>query len=167
MEVDLMASTLAPTHPQFVFVFAAVRRTERTRLFPCSAPLPVTSTPPVFPLSVITSFPLPPVCLLRRWRMHNAIPIKNVSTRRGSDKPAIAHLSIEAYHKLNRASAVSQFVGGDLQLREMSGLHQLYIPQIFSYLHEDISFVLEELKAKGLCQEFMTQSGLSEFNGGE
>jgi hypothetical protein len=24
-------ATLAPTHPQFVFVFAAVRRTERTR----------------------------------------------------------------------------------------------------------------------------------------
>lgn len=30
LEVALMASTLAPTHPQFVFVFAAVRRTERT-----------------------------------------------------------------------------------------------------------------------------------------
>ena len=29
-EVAHMASTLAPTHPQFVFVFAAVRRTERT-----------------------------------------------------------------------------------------------------------------------------------------
>ena len=28
-EVALMASTLTPTHPQFVFVFAAVRRTER------------------------------------------------------------------------------------------------------------------------------------------
>ncbi|EBE2950881.1 hypothetical protein DI217_07240 [Salmonella enterica] len=36
------------------------------------------------------------------------------------------HLSIEAYHKLNRASAVSQFVGGDLIHRELSGLHQLY-----------------------------------------
>lgn len=31
LEVALMASTLTPTHPQFVFVFAAVRRTERTR----------------------------------------------------------------------------------------------------------------------------------------
>lgn len=31
------------------------------------------------------------------------------------------HLSIEAYHKLNRASAVSQFVGGDLIHRELSG----------------------------------------------
>ncbi|MFP2507467.1 Derepression protein [Buttiauxella gaviniae] len=99
--------------------------------------------------------------------MHNATPSKNVSARRGNENPVIAHLSIEAYHKLNRASAVSQFVGGDLQRREMNGLHQLYIPQIFSYLHEDISFVLEELKAKGLCQAFLTQSGLSELNSGE
>nr|WP_237932812.1 host cell division inhibitor Icd-like protein [Buttiauxella sp. S19-1] len=29
-EVALMASILAPTHPQFVFVFAAIRRNERT-----------------------------------------------------------------------------------------------------------------------------------------
>ncbi len=40
------------------------------------------------------------------------------------------HLSIEL-SKLNRASAVSQFVGGDLIHRELSGLHQLYIPHIF------------------------------------
>ncbi|MEZ2578427.1 Derepression protein [Buttiauxella ferragutiae] len=99
--------------------------------------------------------------------MLNATPDKNVSARRGNENPVIARLSIEAYHKLNRASAVSQFVGGDLQRREMNGLHQLYIPQIFSYLHEDISFVLEELKAKGLCQEFLSQSGLSESHGGE
>lgn len=99
--------------------------------------------------------------------MHNATPSKNVSTRSGSEKPVISHLSIEAYHKLNRASAVSQFVGGDLQRREMNGLHQLYIPQIFSYLHEDISFVLEELKAKGLCQEFLSRCDASELNGGE
>ena len=62
------------------------------------------------------------------------------------------HLSIEAYHKLNRASAVSQFVGGDLIHRELSGLHQLSVPHILSYLHEDISYVLEELKAKGAAE---------------
>lgn len=99
--------------------------------------------------------------------MHNATPSKNVSACRGNEKPAIAHLSIEAYHKLNRASAVSQFVGGDLQRREMNGLHQLYIPQIFSYIHDDISYVLEELKTKGLCQEFLSQCDVSELNGGE
>ncbi|MDI8841736.1 hypothetical protein MJI69_30690, partial [Salmonella enterica subsp. enterica serovar Anatum] len=37
--------------------------------------------------------------------------------------------------------------------RELSGLHQLYIPHIFSYLNEDIEFVLNELKAKGLTTE--------------
>lgn len=98
--------------------------------------------------------------------MHNATHAHTVSGRRGSEKPLAAHLSIEAFHKLNRASAVSQFVGGDLQQREMNGLHQLYIPQIFSYLHEDISFVLAELKAKGLCQEFLAQGGL-ELSEGE
>ncbi|EMV50924.1 putative derepression protein [Escherichia coli 3-105-05_S4_C1] len=48
--------------------------------------------------------------------------------------------------------------------RELNGLHQLYLPQIFSYIHEDVSYVLEELKAKGLCRDFLaTTSG----NGGE
>ncbi len=86
--------------------------------------------------------------------MLNATPDKKVSARRGNEKPAIAHLSIEAYHKLNRASAVSQFVGGDLQQREMNGLHQLYIPQKFSYIHDDISYVLEELKKKDCVRNF-------------
>jgi hypothetical protein len=65
------------------------------------------------------------------------------------------HLSIEAYHKLNRSQAVSNYIGGDLMKRELNGLHQLYIPHILSYLNEDIGFVLEELKAKGLCTDFM------------
>ena len=50
-----------------------------------------------------------------------------------------------------------KFVGGDLIHRELSGLHQLYIPHIFSYLNEDIDFVLNELKAKGLCRDFLAQ----------
>ncbi|MCS1165469.1 Derepression protein [Escherichia coli] len=58
---------------------------------------------------------------------------------------------------IRSASAVSQFVGGDLIHRELSGLHQLYIPHIFSYLNEDIDFVLNELKAKGLCRDFLAQ----------
>ncbi|EBE2950878.1 derepression protein [Salmonella enterica] len=33
----------------------------------------------------------------------------------------------------------------------------LYIPHIFSYLNEDIDFVLNELKAKGLCRDFLAQ----------
>ncbi|MBL5942309.1 Derepression protein [Enterobacter asburiae] len=74
------------------------------------------------------------------------------------------HLSPESFHKLNRASAMSHFVGLDLQQREISGLHQLSVPHILSYLHEDISYVLEELKAKGLCRDFIAPSSV---NGGE
>jgi hypothetical protein len=74
------------------------------------------------------------------------------------------HLSPESFHKLSRASAMSHFVGLDLQQRELSGLHQLSVPHILSYLHEDISYVLEELKAKGLCRDFIAPSSV---NGGE
>lgn len=74
------------------------------------------------------------------------------------------HLSLEAFHKLNRASAMTHFVGLDLQQRELCGLHQLSVPHILSYLHEDISYVLEEIKAKGLCRDFVAPATLS---GGE
>ncbi|ELA5817401.1 Derepression protein, partial [Escherichia coli] len=53
--------------------------------------------------------------------MRNKKASQTVSARHDARE----HLSIEAYHKLNRASAVSQFVGGDLIHRELSGLHQL------------------------------------------
>ncbi|MFP7011394.1 derepression protein, partial [Klebsiella variicola] len=43
-------------------------------------------------------------------------------------------------------------------------LHQLSVPHILSYLHEDISYVLEELKAKGLCRDFVAPPSVS---GGE
>ncbi|HEX4502968.1 MAG TPA: Derepression protein [Scandinavium sp.] len=85
--------------------------------------------------------------------MHSEHLTQTLSTCR--DAALQAHLSIEAYQKLNRASAVSQFVGGDLLRREINGLQQLWLPQIFSYLHEDISYVLEELKDKGLCRDFL------------
>lgn len=91
--------------------------------------------------------------------MHNQTrtqsPAHSAPASRRSRKAPKAHLSIEAYHKLNRSQAVSNYIGGDLMNRELNGLHQLYIPHILSYLNEDIGFVLEELKAKGLCTDFM------------
>ncbi|QEH57377.1 derepression protein [Citrobacter portucalensis] len=96
--------------------------------------------------------------------MHNQPAAQTVSARCDDLNVLREHLSLESFHKLNRASAVSQFIGGDLLRRELNGLHQLYLPQIFSYIHEDVSYVLEELKAKGLCRDFLaTTSG----NGGE
>ena len=96
--------------------------------------------------------------------MHNKNTPQTVSARRDDLNPMKEHLSIEAYHKLNRASAVTHFVGLDLKQRELSGLHQLSVPHILSYLHEDISYVLEELKAKGLCRDFVAPPSVS---GGE
>ena len=89
--------------------------------------------------------------------MHTENSIQRVSVRCDDTGTFREHLSIEAYHKLIRASAVTHFVGLDLKQRELSGLHQLYIPHIFSYLNEDIDFVLNELKAKGLCRDFLAQ----------
>ncbi|EDE2636296.1 Derepression protein [Salmonella enterica subsp. enterica] len=94
--------------------------------------------------------------------MHTENRIHTVSARHNDLNTFPVHLSIEAYHKLNRASAISQFVGLDSGQRELSGLHQLCMPHIFSYLHDDISFVLEELKDKGLCRDFLTQQGQRE-----
>ncbi|EAM7731602.1 Derepression protein [Salmonella enterica] len=94
--------------------------------------------------------------------MHTENSIQTVSARRDDLNTLREHLSIEAYHKLNRASTITQFVGLDLGQRELTGLHQLFMPHIFSYLHDDISFVLEELKDKGLCRDFLTQQGLRE-----
>jgi hypothetical protein len=91
--------------------------------------------------------------------MHAENLTQTVSACRDNAAALQAHLSPEAYHKLNRASAVSQFVGGDLLRRELNGLHPLWLPQIFSYLHEDISYVLEELKDKGLCRDFLAPQG--------
>lgn len=87
--------------------------------------------------------------------MHTKNTPQTALARRDAPANTQAHLSIEAYHKLNRANAVSQFVGLDVAQRETAGLHQLCMPHIFSYLHDDISFVLEELKTKGLCRDFL------------
>lgn len=60
-----MATTLTPSHPQFVFVFAAVRRADRQPASVCSAPSPGMNTLHASPSFAITSSRLPGVC---RWR---------------------------------------------------------------------------------------------------
>lgn len=70
------------------------------------------------------------------------------------NKPQI---SIECYHKLNRAKSIADYLHSDLLHRPINGMHQLYIPHIFSYIHDDMEFVLDELKVKGLCDEWLRQ----------
>ena len=65
-EVAPMATTLTPSHPQFVFVFAAVRRADRKPVSVCSALLPVMNTPHGFPSFAITSSRSLAACRLRR-----------------------------------------------------------------------------------------------------
>ena len=96
--------------------------------------------------------------------MHTENSIQRVSVRCDDTGTFRELLSIEAYHKLNRASAMTHFVGLDFKQPELTGLHQLSVPHIRSYLHEDISYVMEELKAKGLCRDFVAPPSVS---GGE
>lgn len=96
--------------------------------------------------------------------MHNQPAVQTVSARRDDLNAISEHLSLESFHKLNRACETLQYFGNDLRRHEINGLSQLYTPQILSYVHEDISHVLEELKTKGLCRDFLaTTSG----NGGK
>ncbi|EMN6221935.1 derepression protein [Escherichia coli] len=44
-----------------------------------------------------------------------------------------------------------------MKCKSVSKKSPRYIPHIFSYLNEDIDFVLNELKAKGLCRDFLAQ----------
>lgn len=67
------------------------------------------------------------------------------------------HISIECYHKLNRSSAVSGYIHSDLMTRPVNGMHQLFIPHLFSYIHDDIAQALQELKEKGLCDQWLRQ----------
>lgn len=87
--------------------------------------------------------------------MHNQSAAHAISTRRDDLNAISEHLSLESFHKLNRACETLHFFGSDLKRHEINGLSQLYTPQILSYVHEDISHVLEELKAKGLCRNFL------------
>ncbi|AMZ75816.1 MULTISPECIES: hypothetical protein [Enterobacter] len=89
---------------------------------------------------------------------------QTVSACRDDFNTISEHLSLESFHKLNRACETLHYFGSDLRRHEINGLSQLYTPQILSYVHEDISHVLEELKAKGLCRDFVAPATVS---GGE
>lgn len=66
-------------------------------------------------------------------------------------------LSIDCYRKLRRSCVVSSCIFSDLETREIKGIHQLYIPYLFSYLSDDIKDINEELEAKGLFDEWLRQ----------
>ncbi len=105
-EAAIMATTLTP---HTLNLSLCLRLSVAQTVIPvsaCFAPSPVMNAAPAVPLSVTMCSPLLPVC--RWWRC----PVRNKAPQTVSARhDAREHLSIEAYHKLNRASAVSQFVG--------------------------------------------------------
>ncbi|EAA7390512.1 Derepression protein [Salmonella enterica subsp. enterica] len=74
----------------------------------------------------------------------------NITTVNDPEK----HLSVECFHKLNRARNVSFQMHLQIRQCEVNALPLLWVPDIFSYISEDISAVLEEAKALGLCDNF-------------
>lgn len=68
------------------------------------------------------------------------------------------HLSPESYHKLNRSIAVSHGLHLYLYENTLSFPYRQCIPHFFSYIHDDICYVLDELKSKGLCDEWLRQA---------
>ncbi|WP_050747347.1 hypothetical protein [Sodalis glossinidius] len=72
------------------------------------------------------------------------------------------HISIESYHKFNRSRDVSVYIYQDLIRREIHIRYPDYIPHLFSYIHDDIVDIFEEIKKKGLCDEWLRQQAASE-----
>jgi len=88
--------------------------------------------------------------------MHNQTDNKTQVTTQIDDvsNDVKVTLSLEAFRKLNRSQELTYFLGCDLRKREIDGLTPFYLPHILSYVDEDLSFVLAELKEKGMCGNF-------------
>ncbi len=65
------------------------------------------------------------------------------------------NLSIESYHKLNRSIDASHIMHVFLRSIDTCGSHELLIPHMFSYIHDDMNYVLNELKNNGLCDKWL------------
>lgn len=63
------------------------------------------------------------------------------------------HLSVESFHKLNRAANVAFQMHLQLRTGPANIAPLLLVPDVFSYLSEDIRAVLAEVKALGLCDD--------------
>lgn len=66
-----------------------------------------------------------------------------------------SHLSIEGYHKLNRAKNVAFQMHLHIRQCEVNAMPLLWIPDIFSYISQDVSDVLQEVKSMGICDKYL------------
>ncbi|MCJ5550465.1 derepression protein [Klebsiella quasipneumoniae] len=68
-----------------------------------------------------------------------------------------SHLSIEGYHKLNRAKNVAFQMHLHIRQCEVNAMPLLWIPDIFSYISQDVTDVLQEVKSMGICNDFLNK----------
>lgn len=66
-------------------------------------------------------------------------------------------ISIDGYRKIHRAQNVSFNMHLLIRRQEANAQPLLWIPDIFSYIADDLSDISEELKAQGLYDEFLRQ----------
>ncbi|EEA7994183.1 Derepression protein [Salmonella enterica subsp. enterica] len=66
-------------------------------------------------------------------------------------------ISIDGYRKIHRAQNVSFNMHLLIRRQEVNAAPLLWIPDIFSYIADDLSDISEELKAQGLYDEWLRQ----------
>ncbi|MEI7408119.1 Derepression protein [Pectobacterium aroidearum] len=86
-----------------------------------------------------------------------ALSAKMIAGEETQKNNEVHSLSIESYHKMNRAKNVAFGLHLHVRKLEVNAEPLLWLPDIFSYLHDDIDAVLNELKGKGLCNEWLKQ----------
>lgn len=67
------------------------------------------------------------------------------------------NISIDGYRKIHRAQNVSFNMHLLIRRQEVNASPLLWIPDIFSYIADDISDIKEELKAQGLFDNWLKQ----------
>ncbi|WP_392586910.1 hypothetical protein [Serratia ureilytica] len=67
------------------------------------------------------------------------------------------NISLEGYRKINRAKNVSFNMHLLIRRQDVNAAPLLWIPDIFSYIADDISDISEELKAQGLYDQWLQQ----------
>ncbi|EMG7889500.1 hypothetical protein V5L74_003272 [Enterobacter hormaechei] len=64
-------------------------------------------------------------------------------------------ISIDGYRKIHRAQNVSFNMHLLIRRQEVDAMPLLWIPDVFSYIADDIRDISEELKARGLYDEWL------------
>ena len=86
----------------------------------------------------------------------NGVPITKDTSDKNSEVSSMQNnmVSAEAYKKLNRAKNVSFYMHLQIRQLESNGMPLMWIPDIFSYISEDMRDVMKELRERGSFSDF-------------